>query len=210
MVSTGYLAGRTKWVRPQAMIWSDVRFTLKHGAFTPPLTAAEGMDFLVITDHNRGPISISPSRIESRARMISGTSRSHFTADKTKISTNWSMLPSRVAQTPVFFNDDGSLSAESGIPYVADNASCAIDMRDWHTVHTGSFYVYLSFDLGAQFDFDSKLAADFDDPQAKNLANTSMVRYTTEKRMFFESFDGSITKRGLYDMWDISVALDEV
>lgn len=189
MVSTGYLAGRAKWSRPQAMIWSDVPFVLVDGGYIPPEYATEGEDFMVVTDHSRDAISLSPTRIESRARMINGTSRSYHTIDKTKISTSWSMLPSRIASTPVSFDPVTGQQIAGGEAYVADTASSATDLKQWYDTHAGNFYCYLSYDMGSETD--------------------TMTKYADQKLVFFDSFSSSIKKRGLYDMWDISISLDE-
>ena len=63
MASAEYLSGRKKWSRPQAMIWSDVPFLLENGGYVPSRDAEEGTDFIFVTDHSRGPISMSKERI---------------------------------------------------------------------------------------------------------------------------------------------------
>ena len=189
MASREYLSGRKKWYRPQAMIWSDKRFVLHNGGFVPD-EYEEGVDFIVITDHNRDAIELTPQRIEARSRMINGTSRSYFTADKVKLSTSWSMLPSRIATMPVAFDEVSGARITGGEAYVADDASSANDIKDWYDTHPGDFYVYLSYDLGSETD--------------------SMDKYIVELRMFFESASFSIQKRGIVDMWNINISLDEV
>ena len=190
MASREYLSGRKKWYRPQAMIWSDKKFVLHNGGFVPAEDTEEGVDFIVITDHNRSAIELSPQRIEARSRMINGTSRSYFTADKVKISTSWSMLPSRIATSPVAFDSVSGERIAGGEAYVADDASSANDVKDWYDTHPGDFYVYLSYDLGSETD--------------------SMDKYLIEKQMFFDSASFSIEKRGIHDFWNVSVSLDEV
>lgn len=190
MVSSEYLSGRMKWYRPQAMIWSDVPFILVDGGYVPPEMADEGTDFIIVTDHSRDPIDISYQRIESRSRMINGTSRSHYVTDKIRISTGWSMLPGRIASVPVTFDQVTGAQVSGGETYIADSASAALDIKQWYETHPGPFYVYLSYDLGSETD--------------------TMTKYATMKKMFFESFSGSIPRRGIYDMWNISISLDEV
>lgn len=190
MVSGAYLAGRTKWFRPQAMVWSNVPFLLKDGGYIPPEFAEEGIDFIVITDHSRDAINMSPNRIESRSRMINGTSRSHHTADKYTISTSWSDLPSRIAQNPVAFDPLTGARIGGGDVYIADDASAALDIKQWYETHPGNFYLYLSYDMGAEFD--------------------TMDKYVDQRLVYFESFSSSISKRGLYDFWNIDVSLGEV
>lgn len=172
------------------MIWSDVPFILHNGGYVPPETAVEGRDFIVVTDHSRSSLEMSPIRIESRSRMINGTSRSYHTADKAKIDTSWSLLPSRIASNPVVFDSLSGAISGGGDYYIADDASSAIDLIDWYDSHPDEFYVYLSYDLGSETD--------------------SMTRYMDFKFMCFVSFAKSLEKRGIYDMWNISVGLEEV
>ena len=47
-----------------------------------------------ITDHNRAPLQVSYERIENRVRMVNGSLRTNFIANKLKISTSWDMVPS--------------------------------------------------------------------------------------------------------------------
>lgn len=63
----------------------------------------DGNTWYALTDHNRKPISITPTIIEKSARMADGTMRKYVIASKDTISTSWSMLPSRS------YNPDGSL-----------------------------------------------------------------------------------------------------
>ena len=185
-----YLAGRKKWTRPQAMIWSDKQFVLSNGGYVPTDDAIEGESFIIVTDHARAAIEMSPERIESRSRMINGTSRSHFTADKLALSTSWSLLPGRIASQPVQFDRLIGSRVAGGESYVADEASSATDLRDWYSTHPGPFWVYLSYDAGSETD--------------------TMAKYAGQYHMYFASFSASLVKRGMYDMWDISVSLSEV
>lgn len=185
-----YLSGRRKWGRPQAMIWSDKRFVLVNGGYVPQDSSIEGADFIVITDHARSALNLSPERIESRSRMINGTSRSHHVADKLSLSTEWSLLPGRISLTPAEFDRVTGERISGGEAYVADEASSATDLIDWYRDHPGPFWVYLSYDKGSETD--------------------TMIKYSSESHMYFSNFTSSLSKRGLYDMWDISVSLGEV
>lgn len=49
---------------------------------------------LKLSEHNRQPVSISPTRIERTQRMGNGTLRKFHVADKETISVSWSKLPS--------------------------------------------------------------------------------------------------------------------
>lgn len=172
------------------MIWSDVPFILHNGGYVPPETAVEGRDFIVVTDHSRSALEMSPTRIESRSRMINGTSRSYYTADKAKIEASWTLLPSRIAANPVIFNNETGAVGGGGEYYIADDASAATDLINWYDSHPYEFYVYLSYDLGSEED--------------------TMTKYIDQKLFHFVSFGKTLEKRGIYDMWGISVSLEEV
>lgn len=190
MVSTGYLSGRTKWYRPQAMIWSDKPFVLVDGGYVPTDDMEEGETFVVVTDHARSEIDLSPERIEARTRMINGTSRSHFTADKLTLSTSWDLLPSRIASEPIAFDKVTGAKIGGGCAYVADDASAAMDLIEWHKTHPGNFWVYMSYDLGSETD--------------------TLTKYSDKRLMYFASFSKTLVKRGAYDMWNIGITLGEV
>jgi hypothetical protein len=80
-----------------------------------------------ITEHNRAPVSIESNRIEKSQRMSNGTLRKLFIADKTNISTSWSMVPSRSTLTV-----DGGWGAE--------------DLRDfYHGAGVNTFQAKVSY-----------------------------------------------------------------
>ena len=187
MVATGYLQGRKKWDRPQAIIFSNVRFRIVEGGYIPPEDANEGTDFMILTDHNRGDLQMNPNRIESRSRMIDGTSRSHHVVDKATLNTSWSQLPGVVATEKLIFDPITGEQVSGGASYVADDSSSAEDMIDWYDTHTGPFWVYLSYEK-----------------------NGTQMQYIDQKLMYFESFSKTLSKRGLYDIWKIEISLSEV
>ena len=186
--------------------------------------------FIILSDHNRSEISISTERFEQRQRMANGTMRSFFIADKLSISTSWSMLPSRSFKDyPGFNNEDTNSSPSidtSGKPqllaqpysggveipavpsgsklypqeqYTADGGAGGGEMLSWYENHTGPFWVLLSYDKYANFG---------DDEDARQKLN----KYSQAIQMYISSFNYSIVKRGgnNFDMWDVSVSLEEV
>ena len=52
----------------------------------------------IITDHNRAELTIGNQRIETRNRMVNGTLRVNFIANKLTISTSWDIVPSLSSQ----------------------------------------------------------------------------------------------------------------
>lgn len=218
------MQNRKKWSRPQAMIWADNPGVSSEFGHIP--TGEEGLDFIILTDHNRADIQRTNIRIENRSRMINGTSRSYWTADKIGIATSWNNLPSRMASSVVGFDIYGNMLTNVGATvYTVDNAAAAQQIKEWHESHNGSFYVYLSYDTGTAvqylrddsgnlIDSGGNITYDVTAAVKLNVANDldSFYKYTEVKRMYFTSFDLTTTRRGnsTYDMVNVSVALEEV
>ena len=55
----------------------------------------DNITWYALTDHNRTDIKLSPEIIEKSERMADGTMRKYIVAKKQKISTSWSMIPSK-------------------------------------------------------------------------------------------------------------------
>lgn len=186
------LAARKTFKRPQAAIFSDRKFSFNSATdeYLPPVDLNEGlMEAIILPDHGRKPIQLGFDRIESRTRMINGTSRSFWTADKLNFSTSWDGLPSRLAENGQEYVD--GMQMPIGRMFLADNAAPAWLLRDWYNGHPEPFYVYMSFDDGI---INGRLGQ----------------RYVEERRMFFTNFSMVLGRRGLYDFWDIDLALEEV
>lgn len=231
MATSNYMTGRKKYYRPQAMLWSDTPGTLtESGLYVPSgyeeysnttgLTQAQLQDrFLILSDHNRGEISMTTQRIEKRQRMINGTMRSYHIADKLTASTSWSMIPSRgFSFKPNFNQSTGQPDANSNIPdptpppalypideYTADGGAGGVEMLRWYETHTGPFWVYLAYDKFTNFLEDG------------NDAYLQLNQYNQVLQMYISSFDYSIVKRsGVnanfrgHDLWNVSVTLEEV
>lgn len=80
-----------------------------------------------ITEHNRAPVSIDTTRIESSQRMSNGSLRKIFIADKKSVGASWSMLPTNDTMTV-----DGGLGASSLRSF-------------YHGKGTGTFKVKISY-----------------------------------------------------------------
>ena len=103
--TSNYISGRKRYVRPQAMLWSDNSGSIVNGVRIPG--GIEKEDFIICSDHNRAEMNISQQRIESRQRMINGTMRSYHIADKISLSVSWDRLPSRSYNRNVNFDSSG-------------------------------------------------------------------------------------------------------
>ena len=227
-VTSGYISGRKTWKRPQAMLWADANPTISQDGKLIPVgyelvsdvsgISEEALEngFIIISDHNRSPIDITTERIEQRQRMANGTMRSYHIADKLSISMSWSMLPSRGFEIiPNFDQEFGKPSIltpeNKGFPppdtyfahksqqYTADGGAGGGEMLDWYESHKGPFWVLLSYDKYNNFGDD-------------NAARNHLSEYAQALQMYIASFNYSVVKRGgtNFDMWDVSVTLEEV
>ena len=193
-----YIDGRIQYQRPQAMLWSETPPTLQNGLYLPTgyEVGSSGItnDFIILSDHNRSPLDFKNNRIEKRERTVNGRMRSYHVADKLTISTSWSNLPSRsYATTPNFNTTTGLTTAEE---YTVDGGAGGAELLNWYNNHTGSFYVFLAYDSTSI---------------NSNLATNNFKQYSQVVEMFVADFNYSVQKRGAtnYDMWNVSVTLEE-
>lgn len=200
--TSSYIAGRKRYARPQAMIWSNNSGTITEGVRFP--IGNEKEDFIILSDHNRGEISIAQQRVETRQRMINATMRSYHVADKITVSCSWNRLPSRSYSRNVNFNTAGQAELSGASEYTVDGGAGGVELLDWYESNSGPFYVYLSYD---KYNNDSfKVAGNVTDESFNYLSIYNDVRL-----MYFSNFDYSIEKRGgtNFDFWNINVSLEE-
>lgn len=199
-----YISGRRRYARPQGMLWSDNPGTISNGLRIP--SGNEKEDFIVCSDHNRQEMSIAQQRIESRQRMVNGTMRSYHISDKISLSVSWNRLPSRSYSRNVNFDTDGKPQMISeDTEHTVDGGAGGVELLDWYESHSGPFYVYLAYD---KYNNDSfKVGGKITDESFNYLSVYNDVRL-----MYFASFEYSIQKRGSnnFDMWNVSVSLEEV
>jgi len=214
MASTAYMAGRKKWFRPQAMLWSDTPAAIVEGKYIPAgieeysdLSLIQSSNrFLILSDHNRSDISINPERIENSKRMVNGTMRSYHTADKLKLSTSWSLLPSRAFDLRADFNQETGLSDITGQnrQYTVDGGAGASEIVKWYEDHVGPFWVFLSYDKYTNFGSNDAAHGHLAEYSEAVLMKISNIDYSIIKR------SGSSATFGGHDLWNISVSLEEV
>jgi hypothetical protein len=209
MASSNYMSGRKKYTngRPQAMLWADNPGTISNGFYVPLGSelngeqVAEPGNFIILSDHNREPIDFKFERIETRERMINGRMRSYHIADKKTISVNWTMLPSRAYPSSPQFDAASGTVAEAlrGLEYTVDGGAGGVELLDWYKNHTGSFFVYLSYDNYVNFGSSVE-------------SYNNLEKYSEIIEVFFSDFSYTVNKRGAtnYDMWDVNVTLEEV
>ena len=212
MATAGYLTGRKRYQRPQAVLWSDNAGTLVNGLYVPNgyevgANAPEDADpslidqFLILSDHNRGEISFQNQRLEQRQRTVNGRMRSYHIADKINISWSWSMLPSRSFYQNAAFNTTTGISPyqNNTQEFTADGGAGGVEILDWYQNHTGPFWMYLAYDKYSNFGDD-------------NEAFGHLAQYNQIVQVYFADFNYSVVKRGgnNFDLWNISVTLEEV
>lgn len=207
-----YLDNRRKYARPEAVMFADQpptttivggkTFYIPQGYEVGESTT--GDDFLVLSDHNRKTLDFSSLRIENRQRTINGRMRSYFVADKKSLSISWDMLPSRAFnQDPNFNNSGMAVGGNSTVgavnQYTIDGGAGGNELLDWYENHTGSFWVFLSYDKPSNF------AAD-------QYQYSHLAQYSEVMEMFVSDFSYSVQKRGErnFDLWNISIKLEEV
>jgi len=212
MATAAYLTGRRKYQRPQAILWSDNAGTLTSGVYVPNgyevgADVPEGTDpslidqFLILSDHNRGEIGFTPQRIEQRQRTINGRMRSYHIADKMTINFSWNLLPSRsFFQNAEFDPTTGISPYQNNIQeFTADGGAGGVEILDWYNSHPGPFWMYLAYDKYSNFGTD-------------NAAFGHLQQYNEIIQVYFADFNYSVVKRGgnNFDLWNISVSLEEV
>ncbi len=202
-----YMQTRKKYNRPSGMLWSENSGTLINGLYIPQgleigadLTDQSDPNlidqFLILTDDNRSPLDFSDERIEKRERMINGRMRSYHIADKMKLSTSWSMIPSRShANIPTFDPATGLSPYKS---YTTDGGAGGADMLEWYDAHKGPFWVFLAYDRKGIF-------------KGTPEPYDHLAQYNQLIEMYISSFTYSVEKRGAnFDYWNVSVTLEEV
>lgn len=201
MADATYMGGRQKYARPQAILFADNPGTiLENGKRVPDgyeigSEQSSGETFIILSDHNRGPIEVKVTRIEKRERMVNGRMRSYHIADKLAITLSWSMIPSRSFSLSPEFDETGT--KQYGDQYTADGGAGGSELLNWYENNTGSFWVYLAYDKPQNF-------------SSNKYARLSEYNQVIE--MFFSDFSYSVQKRGgsNHDLWNVSLTLEEV
>lgn len=219
MATQAYMTGRKKYNRPQAVLWSNNPGTLINGLYVPSgyevgqdpgseTNSAVLDQFLILSDHNRNEIRVSPNRIEKRERMINGHMRSYHIADKMSFDISWTMLPSRAFNARPDFNSSTGKSNSTGVSgrptgadeqYTVDGGAGASELVEWYENHKGSFWMFLAYDKYNNFGKD-------------DAAYGHLHQYNEIVEVYFSKFDYTIVKRGVnnHDLWTVSATLEEV
>lgn len=220
MATNQYVTGRRKYQRPQALLFSENPGVIDNGLRVPigyevgtntvSVTNERLLDqFIILSDDNRQPIDVKIIRIENRERMVNGRMRSHHIADKRSFSISWQMLPSRSYSAKPNFNiNTGKTTLDiSGSPtmndsiYTTDGGAGGAELKNWYDRHKGSFWVFVAYDNYKE------LGLAHPDNQLGTLQ-----KYNEVIEMYITDFNYSIQKRGgsNYDLWNVSITLEEV
>ena len=215
MATSSYLAGRQRYQRPEAVLWSNNPGTLTDGLYLPNgyevgadttgVTNTSLIDqFLILSDNNRSEINFNKERIEKRERTINGRMRSYHIADKLNISWSWSMLPSRAYFQVANFDSNGISPYKNQIgEFTTDGGAGGVAILDWYNSHPGPFWMYLAYDKYSNFKTDG---------QINDSSFGHLGQYNEIIEVYFSDFNYTVVKRGgsTYDFWNISVTLEEV
>jgi hypothetical protein len=213
MATLNYLAGRKKYSRPQALLFSNNPGTLLSGANGPthvPSGYEIGTDptqignladgiFLILSDHNRSAIDVKYNRLEQRERTINGKMRSFFIADKSVFTISWQNLPSRSFENTINFNTSTG-KEESGLKrYTVDGGAGGNELLNWYLESPGSFYLFLAYDKYNAF-------------QGQDNVMGRLNEYQEVKEVVISDFSYNVNKRGsnTHDLWDVTISLEEV
>lgn len=170
------------WYRPALILLSNSEPVADGATEGSYIIGTPDTEYIVLTDDNRSPLSITVERIESRKRMINGRMRSYHVTDKKTFSVSWNDIPSNTS-------------------YVSEKTRTSVDggasgkkMLSWYEDHPSSFWMTLVYDT----------------PNPKRTGDSLQYRLESYN-VFFDNFDYSVVKRGsLYDHWNVSMSLVEV
>lgn len=154
-----------------------------------------GSTWYKLTDHNRQDIQIDVELIESSSRMANGSMRKYVIAKKHRVSTSWTFLPTKTAET-------------------ADGNFGAAWMESFYNANAG-VPIYLKI-------VESKLNAD---PAAGGIPDESGTNFKTAQteatvtnatgfrtyNAFITSFSKTLSKRtSVSDYVDIDIEFTEI
>jgi hypothetical protein len=154
-----------------------------------------GSTWYKLTDHNREPIQIDVDLIESSSRMANGAMRKYVVAKKHNISTSWTFLPTKTAET-------------------ADGNKGAAWMESFYNANAG-IPIYVKV-IESKLNADPALGA-IPDESGTNFktayTETSTTNATGSRTysVFITSFSKTLSKRtSVADYVDISIEFTEI
>jgi len=200
-------------LRPEGVVFANNPPVLSNNVLVPDgvefgNSTTDVGDFIILSDHNRAPMNFASQRIENRQRMVNGRMRSYWVADKMTLDLSWSLLPSRAFSAKANFDTTtGAIGSPGTVlnpsEYTVDGGAGGAELLNWYENHYGTFYVLVAYDKYG--DFPSTGSA------GKNNASFGHLKeYNEYFEMYITDFTYSVEKRGAgYDMWNISIKLEE-
>lgn len=139
-----------------------------------------------VSDHGRSSLNEDSERIGMDKRMADGTLRRQFVGIKRKWSVSWDNLPSTNSATNSLKTADGGMAGE--------------DIEQFYFATPGKFRMVLrrgsAIDQDPPILVESALPYEDDDFYIVNVMLTD--------------FNKEVRKRGVVDLWNVSVTLEEV
>jgi hypothetical protein len=152
----------------------------------------DGSTWYALTDHNRQPITLSPTRIEQQQRMANGRMRKFVVANKQVIDCSWQFIP---AASKIITSQSG-LNVKSFAPTVDGKFGAAFMKAFYEQNLFVPIYVKLTYST------DNATGTNFQSAQ---------VGGTQTFQMFMTDFKYTITKRyTLTDYVDVSMQFTEI
>lgn len=139
-----------------------------------------------VTDHGRQALNQTVEMIGTDKRMIDGTLRRQFISRKRQWTVNWENLPSTNTAVGGMKSADGHMSGE--------------DIEEFYRNAHGKFRMILRR--------GSAIAEVDPNPSEASLPFEDDNFYVVN--VMFTDFSKEVTKRGIVDLWNVSVTMEEV
>lgn len=137
-----------------------------------------------LSEHGRGPVSITPDIIQNKRRTVNGSLRSYVTTYKHKIDVSWDDLPSSTNQTL-----DGYKGGDAMFSF-------------YTTYYNSPFYLYVFSDSAVVK--STNFTSDLGNADRYTVVIDSFDYEITKRNVRMENVSG------VTDLWQVSLTLEEV
>jgi len=189
MATAAYILGRNRYTRPQAVIWSENAGTLDTTGIYIPIGQEIGADASLAT-------TAQPA---NQFLILSDHNRSSLQFKPQRIEQRQRMINGNIHSRVADFNSTGVSDLVGQNEYTADAGAGGVELLDWYENHQGPFWMFLSYDNYKNFGTDDS-------------AFLHLTSYSEIMQVYIADFSYDVIKRGRnnHDLWNISVALEEV
>lgn len=140
-----------------------------------------GTTWTKVTDHGRSSLSVSIERIETEQRMVNGTKRRYVVAKKRTFSCDWENLP------------------DKNVSFLANGTTYGKWLESFYNTTDGAFLMRL------------RSGSDSEATSLTRVDNVALDDYGRIFTVMATDYTKDIIKRGsTFDMWNISMTLEEV